>query len=105
MGTYIHTIICGPKCPQVCGSKETDMDENPCRLRMQSSLLYHRCWIHFPHNIAQLLLETRLPFHTSQLFTSVNWVPFAFGEDFHRMKGRETLSRSNNDLNTTDDNV
>jgi hypothetical protein len=31
---------------------------------------------------------------------------FAFWEEyFHKIKGRETLSRSHNDLNTTDDNV
>jgi hypothetical protein len=33
-------------------------------------------------------------------------VAFAFGEEyFHKTKGRETLSRSHNDLNTTNDNV
>jgi hypothetical protein len=32
--------------------------------------------------------------------------PFAFWEaDFHKIKGRETLSRSHNDLNTTVDNT
>jgi hypothetical protein len=33
-------------------------------------------------------------------------VPFAFGEaDFHKTKGRDILSRSHNDLNTTEDNI
>jgi hypothetical protein len=32
--------------------------------------------------------------------------PLALGEaDFHKIKGRETLSKSHNDLNTTDGNV
>jgi hypothetical protein len=54
-----------------------------------------------------------LPCKKSQVFTlSLElsplsfWAPFTFGEAcFHKIKSREALSRSHNDLNTTDDNV
>jgi hypothetical protein len=51
-------------------------------------------------------------FGKSQIFTSIKhinfylafWTPFAFWEaDLHKMKGRETLSISHNDLNTAAD--
>jgi hypothetical protein len=56
-----------------------------------------------------------LLFNKSQIFTLllqltlfylVLWAQFAFGEaDFYKIKDRETLSRSHNDLNTSDGNV
>jgi hypothetical protein len=39
-------------------------------------------------------------------FTLLLWAPLALGEeDFHKIKSRETLSRSYKDFNTIDNNV
>jgi hypothetical protein len=39
-------------------------------------------------------------------YLAVPWVPLSFGKaGFQKIKGRETLNRSHNDLNTTDDNT
>jgi hypothetical protein len=40
------------------------------------------------------------------MFALLLWAPFASGKaDFHKIKGKETLSMLRHDLNTTDNNT
>jgi hypothetical protein len=50
--------------------------------------------------------KDRLPYNRSRIFTlSLQLCTSTFwGSYFYRIKGRETLNGSHNDLNTTDDN-
>jgi hypothetical protein len=76
----------------------------------QSSVVYCGCLIHFSHNIGQLLLKTchlstNLKFSLGH-FTKAHSLLPCFGGTicfwrgrFHKIKGRETLSRSLSDLN------
>jgi hypothetical protein len=96
-----------PWHPQVDGLKETSAEEKPHAQDVESSVLFCRCLIRFPHSATQLPIKTA-PFSKPQIslyhsLFSYFWSPFTFREaDFHKMKSRETLSRSHNDLNTTD---
>jgi hypothetical protein len=75
-------------------------------------LLYRGCLIHFPHNVAQLLLKTGRSSNNSKHFTlSLKLITLTctlfFGYHFCLVRHIFTkyvkiLSRSHNDLNTTD---
>jgi hypothetical protein len=98
--------------PQAYGSKETLLRKS-CQwsgcieFRMLHSLFLQR----HPTSTRPATLPQISSFHfiTSNRcihFCLAFWAPFAFGEaDFHKIEGRETLSRSHNYLNTMDDNM
>jgi DNA replication protein DnaD len=105
-----------PWYPQVYGSKETGIEENPQMLwkhRGQYSTM--DAWFIFLitlHNSA----KDMLPFNKSHIFTlSLNTITFALHFGHHLLLGRQIFTklkaekhladRSHSDLSTTDDNT
>jgi hypothetical protein len=96
----------------VCGSKEPTVEEKG--LWTEHRAQYHStgCLIHFPAST-----KDTLSFKKSQMFTlslKLSTLTFTylwgyhllFGREiFHKIKGRKALSRSHQDLSTTDNNT
>jgi hypothetical protein len=102
---YIHSTV-DPWHLQVCGSKETTTEEKMSMLRVQ--LLCWGCLIHFFPQCHLTSCQVMQPFSKSQIFTwsillsTLTFTCFLgyhllfWKADFHKIKGREIVSRSYN---------